>query len=342
MSVLYIEYSKFSTRISFLYIEKALAKALVFRYYIQNVICCMKITHGSDFMSIKKYEAFVITAKEGSLTKAASVLGTTQSRISHVLADLEEEYGFSLMNRGRGGIRLTEAGQLLYPIMEEILEKNRELESVVENIRQSTAGSVKLATFSSVAVQWLPGMLQLFQQMYPGVEVQMLSGDYDDIDQWLRTGEADLGFVTLPAPEQMQVIPLSEDPLVVILPEGHRLAALEKVPIDELRGEPFITLRQSSNHDIHRALDKAGLKPKVRYETKDDYALIAMVRQGLGISIVPQLLLGSRRDGIQVRQLDPGAKRTIALAISGKNPLPAVNTFVETAVFWLKSMEGKV
>jgi len=288
-------------------------------------------------MSIKKYEALVKTVELGSLTKAAQSLGSTQSRISHILSDLEEEYGFSLMNRSRGGIQLTDAGKLLLPRMKEILEKNQQLEELINDIRSSRTGTVRLATFSSVAVNWLPGMLQSFQSRYPGVEVQILSGDYDDIDQWLRSGEADLGFVTLPAPEDMKVIPLVEDSLVAILPEGHRLASLDFVPIRDIGMEPFISLRQSSNHDIHRALDKAGVHPYIRYSTKDDYALIAMVQQGLGVSIVPELLIENRSEQIAVRPLSPAAKRTIALAISKDSPLPVVNAFADTAIQWLNS-----
>lgn len=287
-------------------------------------------------MSIKRYEAFVKTAQLGSLTKAAEALGSTQSRISHVLSDLEAEYGFSLMHRGRGGVRLTEAGTLILPKMEAVLQKNRELEALISDIREADTGTVRLGTFSSVAVHWLPGMIQQFQSRHPKVELQMLSGDYHDIDQWLREGAVDLGFVTLPAPENMEIIPLAEDPLVAILPKGHRLAALETVSIREMGQEPFISLRQSSNHDIHRALDKAGVQPRIRYTTKDDYALIAMVRQGLGVSIVPELLIGSRRDGIEVRPLEPSAIRTIALAIPRNHPLPAVSAFAKTVVQWLR------
>lgn len=286
-------------------------------------------------MSIKKYEAFVMTARLGSLTKAAEVLGSTQSRVSHVLADMEAEYGFSLMNRGRGGVQLTEAGAMLFPLMEEVLQKNRNLEAMIKDIREAAAGTVRLGTFSSVAVHWLPGMIQMFQSRYPRVKLEMLSGDYSDIDQWLSDGSIDLGFVTLPAPENANVIPLAQDPLVAILPKGHRLAAMDTVSIQKLESEPFISLRQSSNHDIHRALDKAGVQPSIRYTTKDDYALIAMVRQGLGISIVPELLIGNRRDGIEVRPLEPSASRTIALAIPKSDPLPAVTAFAETAVSWL-------
>ena len=287
-------------------------------------------------MSIKKYEAFVKTARLGSLTKAAEAMGSTQSRISHILNDLEAEYGFSLMQRNRGGVRLTEAGALLLPQMETILQKNQELEGLIADIRDAHAGTVRLATFSSVAVHWLPGMIQQFQNQHPKVELQMLSGDYHDIDQWLREGSADLGFVTLPAPEGMQIIPLAEDPLVAILPRGHKLARLEAVPIEEMGAEAFISLRQSSNHDIHRALDRAGVRPYIRYTTKDDYALIAMVQQGLGVSIVPELLIGERREGIEVRPLTPPVTRTIALAIPQTTSLPAVTAFVETITEWLQ------
>lgn len=291
-------------------------------------------------MSLKKYEAFVKIARLGSLTKAAEVLGSTQSRLSHILNDLESEYGFSLMQRGRGGVVLTEEGALILPKMEEILQKNKELEELIIGIQKADAGTVRLGTFSSVAVHWLPGMIQQFQIQYPNVELQMLSGDYHDIDQWLRDGEIDIGFVTLPAQGNMEIIPLIEDPLVAILPIGHRLCEFDKVPISELGKESFISLRQSSNHDIYRALDKAGVRPQIRYSTKDDYALIAMVRQGLGVSVVPELLIGSRRDGIEVRRLEPAASRTIAFAVS-EDPTPAVKAFTETAINWLKE-NGKI
>lgn len=288
-------------------------------------------------MSLKKYEAFVETVRLGSLTRAAQALGSTQSRISHILRDLEEEYGFELMERSRGGIRLTGAGAMLLPKMEEVLQKEQELEQLLEDIRSADAGSVRLGTFTSVAVHWLPGMIRAFQQAHPKAELAMFNGDYHDIEQWLRSGEIDLAFVTLPAPEGVRTIPLLEDPLVAILPRGHRLAALDEIPIEEFRHESFISLLQSSAHDFHRALDKAGVKPDVKFTTKDDYAILAMVEQGLGVSIVPELLLEGRREDLEVRALSPHASRTIALALPEGDALPVVEAFVRTAVEWVKA-----
>ena len=287
-------------------------------------------------MSLKKYEAFVKTVELGSLTNAAEALGSTQSRISHVLSDLEQEYGFTLLKRSRSGIQLTRAGAMVLPRMQEILKLDQELEGLIRDIRGAEAGLLRLGVFTSVAVHWMPGMIRAFQEAHPKVELQMLSGDYHDMEQWLLNKEIDVGFVTLPAPVEVQTIPLYDDPLVAIFPKGHPLAQMDAVPPGKLEQEPFISLLHSSSQDIHRALDQAGIRPNIKYSTKDDYAVLAMVEQGLGISIVPQLLLkGSQRE-LEVRPLQPGVSRTIALAIPCGEDLPVVNAFVETALRWLK------
>lgn len=287
-------------------------------------------------MSIKQYEAFVKTAELGSLTRAAEALDSTQSRISHVLSAMEEEYGFCLMKRGRGGVSLTEAGALLLPKMEAVLRQNREVEALIADIRNADTGTVRLGAFTSVAVHWLPGMIQAFQALHPQVELKMFNGDYFDVAQWLRDGTVDLAFVTLPEPENTRAIPLAEDELMAILPKGHPLAAQARIDAAKLGREPFISLPQSSDHDIHRALDRAEITPNIRYTTKDDYAVIAMVERGLGISIVPELLVRGRAQNVELRPLEPRATRTIALALPQGTVSPAVEAFAECAVEWVK------
>lgn len=287
-------------------------------------------------MSLKKYEAFVRTVELGSLTRAAEELRSTQSRISHILSDLEEEYGFRLLTRSRSGVQLTQAGRLLLPKMRAVLREAQALNDCVSEICSADAGTVRIGVFTSVAVHWLPGMIRSFQAAHPRAELEMRSGDYHDVDQWLREGTVDVGFVALPGPEGMRAIPLAEDPLVAILPKDHPLAAFERIPIEKLDRDPFISLLQSSAHDIHRALDNAGIHPNIKYTTKDDYAILAMVEQGLGISIVPQLLIRGRIQNLAVRPLVPNASRTIALAIPEGESLPVVSAFAQTAVKWLE------
>lgn len=288
-------------------------------------------------MSLKKYQVFVTTVRLGGLTRAAEALGTTQSRVSHVLAELEAEFGLRLLERSRSGVALTGAGALLLPKLEAVLAADRALQDLARDIREADAGTVRLGAFTSVAVHWLPGILRTFQADHPRVQVELLSGDYHDAELWLRQGRADLCFVTLPAPAEAVVTPLAEDELLAVLPQDHPLAALEAVPIEALAQESFISLPQSSAHDIHRALDKAGVRPRVKYTTRDDYAIIAMVEQGLGITIMPELLLRGRDSGVAVRPLTPRATRTLALARSSGTALPAVDAFAQAAVAWVRT-----
>ncbi len=268
-------------------------------------------------MSLKKYETFVKTVELGSLTKAADALNLTQSAVSHILMSLESELGFELLLRSRGGIRLTAAGEKLLPLMKEVLAKNDELEKLASKIKNSGA-AVRVGTFTSVAVNWLPRIIKELRKAHPEIDIDIFSGDYHDVEQWLISGQVDVGFVAMPAPAELATIPLMDDPLLVILPNSHPLAQYDIVPADRIANEPIISLLQTSAQDITRALGSVGIKPDIKYTTKDDYAIIAMVREGLGIGIMPGLLLNGIDRDIAVRPISPHASRTIALAFSDK------------------------
>ena len=288
-------------------------------------------------MDIKKYAAFEKIVELSSLTRAAEELGLTQSGVSHILAGLEEEFGFPLLRRSRTGARLTPEGERLMPCIRDILRSQERLEQTAAEIRGLSAGTVRVATFTSVAVHWLPGMMQEFQAMYPKVEFRLFNGDYHDVDRWLTDGSVDVGFISLPTELRCECVPLREDRLLAVLPAGHPLAAQEVCPVRTVAAESFITLLETSDNDSRRALDAAGVKPNVRFTTKDDYAIIAMVEQGLGIAIMPELLLRGRRDAVAARPLDPPASRTLALAIpAGELAGPATRRFAAFAAEWVE------
>ena len=133
-------------------------------------------------------------------------------------------------------------------------------------------------------------------------------------------------------------MPLYRDELVAVLPKGHRLCSLPVCPAAEIAKEPIISLLETSNHDVRRALDAVGAKPDIRFRTKDDYAVIAMVEQGLGISIMPELLLKGRHDDLLVLPLVPEAKRTIGIAIAASEKAgPATRRFADYVVRYVKA-----
>ena len=288
-------------------------------------------------MNLDKYRMLLAVVEQGGVSRAARVLACTQSAVSHAVASLEEELGFRLLRRGRGGIRLTDEGERLLPAVRALLNSAEQLRQTASSIRGLESGTVRIGAFTSVAVHWLPAVLQRFQRDFPHVEVRLLNGDYHDVEQWLADGSVDVGFVGLPCAVRCETIPLMEDRLLAILPKNSRFASYPKFPLVECETEPFISLLQSSDHDARRALEAAGVRPNVRFYTKDDYAIIAMVEQGLGMSIMPELLLKGRHDDLLILPLVPEARRTIGLAVAdGERAGPAVRRFAEYVADYVK------
>ena len=289
-------------------------------------------------MSIQKYQVFLRVMETGSVSRAAEDMNITQSAVSHALSSLEEEFGFRLLNRSRAGVRLSSEGKRILPAIRDILSAEERLRETVSSLHGLSTGTVRLATFSSVAVHWLPAMLKAFQEKYPQIRFKLLNGDYHDVEQWLEEGAVDLGFVSLPTRAPGKVTPLMEDRLLVILPKDHPLAGLPSFPIGYARQESFISLLESSDHDLRRALDAEGIRPHIRFLTKDDYAIIAMVEQGLGIAIMPELLLRGRTDNIVALELKPQARRTIALAVTEQGQQsPAARMFADFIIERVRS-----
>jgi len=284
-------------------------------------------------MSIAKYKAFLTVVECGSLTAAGRALGCTQSAVSHSIDSLETELGFAVLKRNRAGIKLTEEGERLLPAVRTLLNSSEQLNQLAASIRGLDSGTVRIGAFTSVAVHWLPKVLKQFQDDFPNVELKLLNGDYHDVEQWLADGSVDLGFVNVPCRLGCECITLMEDRLLAIVPPDSRFASYPKFPLVECETEPFISLLESSDHDARKALDAAGVKPNVRFYTKDDYAIIAMVEQGLGISIMPELLLKGRNDRLLTLPLVPEARRTIGIAVAaGDRAGPATRKFVDYVV----------
>ena len=284
-------------------------------------------------MALDKYQTLMTVVDTGSLTRAAEQLDCTQSAVSHCLDALEKELGFAVLKRSRAGVRLTNEGERLLPAVRGLLGAAEQLRQTASSIRGLESGTVRIGAFTSVAVHWLPPILKEFQHDFPKVDFRLLNGDYHDVEQWLTDGSVDVGFVTMPSPVDCECIPLMEDRLLAILPRHSRFESYPKFPLVECETEPFISLLESSDHDARRALDAAGARPNVRFYTKDDYAVIAMVEQGLGVSIMPELLLKGRNYDLQILPLIPEARRTIGLAVAaGSKAGPATRRFADYVV----------
>ena len=193
--------------------------------------------------NLQKYRAFAAAVEQGSFTKAAQVLNYTQSGVSRMISDLEREWGLVLLERGKSGVRLTGDGRKLLPLVKNICGEHEKLLSRVNEMKGLKSGLIRIGSFSSAAAHWLPNIIREFQKDYPDIEYELLLGDYDEIEQWIREGKVDCGFLRLPAKGEMETIFLEQDRLLVVLPEGHPLAELEKIPVSAITEEPFLLLK---------------------------------------------------------------------------------------------------
>ena len=284
--------------------------------------------------SLLKYLAFVKTVETGSFTRAAQELDYAQSSISKMVADLENEWNMTLLERSKAGVRPTSAGEQVLPFLHKVLRDHQELEGHILQMNGLETGVVRIGTFSSVAIHWLPNIFSRLQQDYPGIEYEMLLGDYDEVEHWIDEGRVDCGFLRLPTLARFDTILLKQDEYKVVLPMGHPLAAKDAIPLADLNGLPFLLLEHGGKTEVTDLLERSHVRPAVRFTTWEDFAIMAMVERGMGVSILPSMILQRIPYRIEIRPLQEPYYRPIGLARKRAEYLtPAVRKFMEYLPF---------
>lgn len=211
-----------------------------------------------------KYLAFVKTAEEGSFTRAAQALNYAQSSVSKMVADLEREWGMTLLERSKSGVCLTSAGEQIMPFLRKVLQDHREMEGQICRMNGIETGVVRIGTFASVAINWLPNIFAALQKDYPGIEYEMLLGDYGEVERWIVEGRVDCGFLRLPTLAKFDTVLLKQDAYKVVLPKGHPLAEKEAVAVQDLNGLPFLLLERGGKTEVSDLLERAHVQPDIR------------------------------------------------------------------------------
>ena len=272
-------------------------------------------------MNISKYLAFVKTVEYGSFTKAAEMLNYSQSGISRMINDLETDWKITILERGKSGVRLTSDGMRILPYVRSICEEYEKLKIQVDELNGLQSGLIRIGTFSSVATHWIPNIIKRFQADYPNIEYELLLGDYSEIEEWITEGRVDCGFLRLPTLPEFETIDLKRDSLLAVIPEEHPLAEQEIFPIKAFDGQLFMMLEKGGNYEITELFERHDIHPDIRFTTWDDYAVMSMVENGLGIAILPELILKRIPYHIITKPIDVPAYREIGLAYRSRRSL---------------------
>lgn len=281
-------------------------------------------------VNIQKIKAFIKTVELGNISKAADSLSYSQSGISRMIQDLEKEWKVTLLERGKGGVRLTSDGYKLLPYAKSICEEFEKLQMQVDELNGLESGLIRIGTFSSVATHWFPNIIKEFQKDYPNIDYELLLGDYTEIVDWILEGRVDCGFLPLPTHQELETIFLEQDPLLAIIPENHPLVDVEPFPLKALCDGPFMLLEKGGKGEISAIFERNNLTPNVQFTTWDDYSIMSMVESGLGVSILPQLIMRRAPYRVVAKPLDVAASRDIGFVLkSEKHASVAVKKFMK-------------
>ncbi|MDO5349120.1 MAG: LysR family transcriptional regulator [Lachnospiraceae bacterium] len=276
---------------------------------------------------MERYLALQKIIEMKSFTKAAEVLGYTQSSVSQMIASLENELSMKLLVRSRTGVRLTLEGKELYPFIERTILQYRAMQEKAMEIKGLETGIIRVGTITSVTCHWIPLLIKGFQELYPNVQFVFHDGDYTSIQEWIKTGLVDFGFITPNAVTGLDTIRIKDGEMLALLPKNHPLADKAVVPLETLTKEPFILLEEGHYNEPLEAFHAAGLEPNIKYTIHDDFAIMTMVEAGLGVGILAKLMLRRTNYDIVCLPTDPPVYRKLAIGFKDKDSLPIASKY---------------
>jgi molybdate transport repressor ModE-like protein len=290
-------------------------------------------------LDVRRMRVLREVAARGSFSAAAEALSFTQSAVSQHVAALEREAGTQLVERRRGGVRLTEAGRVLVGHADAILARIECAEEDLAALAGLRGGRLRLMSFQSGGATLAPRAVAAFHERHPQVELSMLEAEPDEAGERLKSGEVDLALVYdhestpgLLTPE-LSLTHLLDDRYDAILPAGHELAGRARLKLTDLAGEQWVasTSLCGCRQITETVCREAGFEPRVAFEADDTMAAQALVAAGVGVVLLPQLALTTLHPGVVARRLvEPPARRIWAARLEGAYASPASDAMLQT------------
>lgn len=274
-------------------------------------------------LDVKRLRVLSEVAKRGSFSAAAAALGYTQPAISRQVALLEQETGATLLERGPGGVRLTDAGAVLVDHAQAILSRLEDAEHDLRELMGLEAGRLRMSTLTSAAATIVPLAVTEFRRRLPGVELSVSMLEPPAVLPALRSGDVDLalcndaGHLDLP---DIEAVSLFEEPMLIALPRGHPLARRKRVRLAELAGETWMLSTAQNCPDagrFARACHSAGFDPQIAFQHDDYSAVLGFVAAGVGAAPVPEMIARTARPGVRIVSL---GRETITRTIVASMP----------------------
>jgi DNA-binding transcriptional LysR family regulator len=287
-------------------------------------------------MHLETLKVFCDVVETRSFSVAASQNYVTQSAVSQQIRMLEEKYGKQLLERTRGNVQLTPAGEILYQVSKDIVQRYGELEARLQAVTKVVGGTVRVATVHSIGLYELSAQLKRYLKAYPQVQLQLEYSRSNKIYDDALRGAIDLGVVAYPSRRPgITVIPFREDRLVLVCPPQHPLAKHTKVSIKKLADEPLVGFDRDipTRKETDRVLRRHGIDARYVMELDNVEIMKRVVEIGIGVAILPEHAVRPEVRGgtlAAVQVADEVFLRQLGIIHrSGKHFSPAANKFIE-------------
>lgn len=283
-------------------------------------------------MDIEKIRILLQVIEEGSISAAAESLGYTASGISRLVASLEQEAGFALLRRNRSGVVPTEECLQLKGTMQTLVQEQQHYQRLCRNICGLETGNVTIGTAYSAFFKPLARSIAAFTNAHPGISIQVVEGTSSQLHEMMLQHQVDICFIT-GRPDLPRWLPLLRDELVALLGRSHPMATHEVFPVELFATEPFIELYSGRETDNSLFFHQAGIKPNTRFSSYEVSAGVAMVEEGLGITLTNALVVPHLQADVVALPLLPPVTLEIGLAsLDDRDLSPAARRFWDYAV----------
>ncbi len=293
-----------------------------------------------DTPDLRQLRYFVVLAEELHFSRAAERLGIAQPPLSQQIRKLERMLGAQLFVRGRK-TQLTEPGTVLLDESRRILEQASRAVDAVRRAACGKTGRLTVGVPPSVMLSELPKAIRTYRERYPEVAFTLRELSTSAIEDSLRSGVIDIGFLRegRPAAPLVSEVILVE-PVVAVLPASHRLTKRTSVAIGNLRGESFVLFPRRLGPAFYDRLAgfcaDAGFVPKVVQEATQWQTVVSLVAAGLGVSLAPGCVRNLGLPGVAYRPV-PGMTTAISASWRSGLNLPTVDPFLKCAKSILKA-----
>ena len=285
-------------------------------------------------MELFQLRYFQAVAAHRNFTRAAAALHIAQPALSQQIRQLERDLGARLFERGRRESTLTPAGEVLCQRATALLADAEAARQAVADVAELRGGRLVVAAINSISGRWLPERIRRFRDRCPGVELSLRVGRSDEVAEHVAAGEAEIGFLQLPADrDRFHIRPLFKEGFQVLLPVRHELADRPRLTLKEIRNEAFVLYKGRAREVVLRACETAGFTPRVACESSELDTVRELVSARLGIAVLPDLAVDPLPVGVRSATLhNPRLRRQIGWIARRRGEMSAAATALIAAL----------